>query len=300
MRTLVFLVNPSSGGGTGQRLMQHLRGIYGDEQVMSVFSVDVPTLLDRWRDRGLALIACGGDGTVSSVLNAVHVAENKPPGSVPVGLIPLGTGNDLARALGYRPVATQSAVGQILERLPHAHIRQIDRWILRSAQHLAGWYNYCSWGFDARIAWQFHNLRQKFRPFFRSRLANLACYAGIGLQERGILMGLRLETAAGSIEPPPWMRSFVVSSIGSYAGGRQLGNRIQCDDGKCDAFALGSGLAFGLGLSGWRRPRRLGTHSALRVEVPLPTFMQLDGEPMVAQPGIYEIERSGTVPVLAM
>jgi len=98
-REIAFLTNPSAGRGKGRRAREvalpRLReaGLV----VRSIEGRDADEALDLARqsvDDGIdALVVCGGDGLVH--LGAQAVAET----GVPLGVIPAGTGNDVARYL---------------------------------------------------------------------------------------------------------------------------------------------------------------------------------------------------------
>jgi diacylglycerol kinase (ATP) len=69
-------------------------------QVADLGSNDPVEFLKRFKNcAGVRVLCCGGDGTVGWMLSAVDQIEwkhSKPA----VAIIPMGTGNDLARVLG--------------------------------------------------------------------------------------------------------------------------------------------------------------------------------------------------------
>ncbi|MEW6056387.1 MAG: diacylglycerol kinase family protein [Bdellovibrionota bacterium] len=72
---------------------------------------DLPPLIDRAIKRGVdVIVAGGGDGTISETVNLISVYAQKPS----LGIIPLGTGNDLSRSFGI-PLDPVEALNLILD-----------------------------------------------------------------------------------------------------------------------------------------------------------------------------------------
>ena len=74
------------------------------------------------------LSACGGDGTVGWVLSALDMSQMQYMDFVSVGVIPLGTGNDMARFLGWGVGYRGEPLAPVIQSLAISEARLLDRW----------------------------------------------------------------------------------------------------------------------------------------------------------------------------
>ena len=109
-RPIVLLVNPASGRGrsvaAAQALADRIRPSGIPVTTVSGSSVNDAraALADVVHDqRPAAVIACGGDGTVHLALQSVASSD------IALGILPVGTGNDNAGALGLSSDPAQAA-----------------------------------------------------------------------------------------------------------------------------------------------------------------------------------------------
>lgn len=98
-----YIVNPAAGGAKIDKIQDKLKsrlrelGIMGDF-VKSTGPEDVAKLTKMGIDKGYkTIVAVGGDGTINEVMNELIGNEK-----VVLGIIPTGTTNDLADALGIK------------------------------------------------------------------------------------------------------------------------------------------------------------------------------------------------------
>uniref|UniRef100_A0A7S4PPD8 Diacylglycerol kinase n=1 Tax=Guillardia theta TaxID=55529 RepID=A0A7S4PPD8_GUITH len=319
---IVALVNGKSGGKQGTKLIQKIKKHLGDANVVDIMSLSDAGKGIKGPHGALAMhandgpntrfLVCGGDGTVGWTLQDMEklIQSGGINADIPIAVLPLGTGNDMARTLrcggGYSgeqllPILKKAAVG---ER------KRLDRWKVRVTAEQGGqepfvkeflMCNYFSIGWDAVVARGFHVKRELSPNLFKNRIINKLWYLyfsfGNLVGNFDASKGVELEVDGKSVQIPKGIKSVAVINIPSFSGGADLwgksssGNfqKPQTDDGLLEIVGTYNPLHLGMVIVKIRTAVRIAQGKRVTVKTktfaeggPKPgkgTCMQVDGEP---------------------
>lgn len=221
------------------------------------------------------IVVCGGDGSISSAVPAVIES------GLPLGIIPAGTANDLARTLSI-PLDFAAAADVIVE----GHSRRIDVGTVNGH----AFFNVASIGISSDLA-------QKLDPAIKKRFGRLG-YAVAAL--RVILAAQRFRARIREKGESRTVSTYQVA-IGNgrlYGGGNVVEENAAIDDGTLDLYSLEVKNLWKLALM--LRAFRSGTHGAWKevrtakcvefdIETRRPMPVNTDGEIVTATPAHFRV-----------
>jgi len=245
----VLLVNPAAGRGRAGRVREAAlaacRAQWPDTTVLETTAPGGGVALARQAvDQGAErVLVLGGDGTVHEAANGILTAGRNPP--PPLGVIPVGTGNDYAKLVNVHGLGVAEAV----RRLAAARVVRLD------AGHAWGEYfiNAVGAGFDAEVARRVNGFRRlEGTPAYL--LAVFEAFASFRPPN------LRVESEELTFEEPLML---IEIGIGDRVGGGfRLTPDARPDDGLFDVCAI---RALKLGSFLLKLPlAMLGRHRRLR------------------------------------
>ncbi|CAN5385181.1 diacylglycerol kinase [soil metagenome] len=219
---MALVVNPASGKRRGEAIGIETANLlnaagFSVRTLQGVSEKDTVRLVDEAIDEGIdALIVVGGDGLV-------HLVAQRIAGTtVVMGIVPAGTGNDTARALGVPRAHTRDAVDIIVAGL----VRPID------LAHADGTYvsTVVASGFDSRV-----NERANTMRWPRGRMRyNIAMVAELGVF-KPLAFHLELDGVTLDVEA----MLVAVGNGPSFGGGLRICEGAVIDDGLLDVVIIG-------------------------------------------------------------
>lgn len=269
-RTFVIL-NPNSGKGRGRKLEPRIREVFraqGAEFGLTAGPGDEERLAAEAIARGFErIVAVGGDGTTSNIGHAIMESGRR----VALGLVPGGTGCDLARSLDI----PQDDLLRCAEIVAAGRTRLIDVGRVEDRHFL----NIAGFGFDIAV------LERSFRvKWLRGELLYLYC----ALLEMKAYPGFALTSALDDRPGPSGTHMMViVANAKKFGGGFAVAPDAALDDGELDIVTFGDlGFfarltAMGALLKGaHNRLPRIGTVRARRAvfDFSSPPSFETDGE----------------------
>ncbi len=219
------LINPVAGGRNGNRLFSKLKKLQTADKFNGCIEIlnqkEIPQQLKRAKDFDKIIIA-GGDGTIAEVMSSMD--ESFPA----LGILPLGTGNDLARELGVQSKFSFNNLEKILEYYKTAKTKDIRIWKLKYGQNFENsikFINYVSFGMDAAIVDTFTSLRKSKNYKLISKLGangNRLTYALAGMRHCLNMLSLKdLIITSDSVRlnlPTQECRALIFTNIKSMMG----------------------------------------------------------------------------------
>jgi diacylglycerol kinase (ATP) len=209
-----FLLNPASGRGTGRAHLDRIRVLaskLGAGLCVSRKVGDLAAQARRAAEDGVErLLVAGGDGTMH------HAIQGLAGTACALGVIPLGSGNDLAGTLGIPPDLEVA-----VERAVRGEIRRID--LARVGETFC--VSYAGVGFDSEVTRYANETKILRGPL-------IYFYAVIHTLITFVPPRMRVVHDGGTFEGKAMFA--VVNNLPRFGGGMRIAPEARIDDGLLD------------------------------------------------------------------
>lgn len=222
MKKIALVYNPVSGAGTFKKRLDYYIDAF---QRRDMLLIPYRTQKDNYKDfydfletaSPDGVIAAGGDGTLSEVVNLMMARKNK----LPIGIIGSGTSNDFA---------TYLRINENLENYFDAIYKGKTR--LVDLGHVDGKYfiNVASAGILSSVA-------HEVAPRLKNSLGKMAYYLkSLGEIPKFRSIPLHIEANGESYDEEVFL--FVVINSATVGSMKNVGANVKIDDGKLDFLAV--------------------------------------------------------------
>ncbi|MDO4671396.1 diacylglycerol/lipid kinase family protein [Falsiporphyromonas endometrii] len=230
-----------------------------------------------------AVIAVGGDGTVNEIASSLKYS------GVPLGIIPKGSGNGLARALDI-PMSVKGAIDRIVQ----GKIRTIDCCLAN--EH--AFFCTCGFGFDAQVSKDFADASH--RGPLQYMITTVTTFMKYDAQHFRVTIGDE------TLEQDAFL--VTIANASQYGNNAYIAPGAKLDDGLVDVIVIGPmpqiegpKLALQLFRGNIDTNKRFCRYATdkLTVERPYEGPVHLDGEPVVLPKKVEIKVLPGAIKVLA-
>lgn len=221
MVNILFIINPIAGGGKAKALIPLIENTMNKNNRQFKIQItkrpkQATEISQENLDKYDVLVAVGGDGTVNEVAKGMI---NKGRGIL--GIIPGGTGNDMARSLGI-PMKAEEALEDILKE----NKKDIDIGKVNSYNFL----NISSVGFDAEVVINNEKIKKKIKS--RISYAISVVYT---------LLNFKSKTINIEIDGKESRENILLLAVGNgkyYGGGMKILPMAKVDDQYLDICVI--------------------------------------------------------------
>lgn len=277
-RSALLIVNAKSrsGADAAERIEASLRshGVESERASSDSREAVSEAIVERAAAHDMVVVA-GGDGTMNAA--APGLLEVRKP----LGLIPIGTANDLARTLGVPPDVEKAA-----RIAADGRPRQIDVGVVNDVP----FFNVASLGLSVELA---HELTSELK----SRFGRFG-YAVAAMRALSRMKPFRAHVRTEGRTVRLLTLQIAVGNGVFYGGGNMIEENAAIDDGRLDLYSLGFVRAWRLALM--LKALRFGQHGswkeirsmrgeAFEVRTRRPRRINADGEILTQTPATFRI-----------